>query len=187
MENYKIVTKNPSLCWHCQQKYQEGDFCIACLREENEEQLSKESYCENCWETQREQGKFICFWKRQAKIREAPKAEFDKIFALNLFYSLEDTSNLKQQKLRYLLALVLTRRKMLKWERVIFREGQEWLILSRIDKKDRREISFPIPPLEPEEIDPLKEELIQVLTTDSSSEEEPKEEPKEEKPGPGFR
>ena len=182
MDNYKIVARNSSICYHCQKKYQEGDFCISCLREENEEQLFKESYCESCFETQKEQGKFICFWRRQAKIREVARAEFDRVFALNLFFSLGDTSNLKQQKLRYLLALVLTRRKILKWEKVLLREGQEWLILSRTDKRDKREISFPIPSLEPEEIDPLKNELIKVLTSDGSSEEGDETGGPEEKP-----
>ena len=87
---------------------------------EADEQLFREDFCADCWGAKPSQGdpKTIGFWRTTVPApREKKKLLVDDELLINFFQRLEDAAEPVQVNLRFVLALVLMRKKLLIYDR----------------------------------------------------------------------
>ena len=149
--------------------------CVACGREFAEEQkvfsalydesvnLARKDYCSTCW-PQQETGAAFSFWQTAIPGRDAPVRRFvnDEI-VLDLFRRLSGQDNAERRNFRYVLALLLMRRKVLKFRAFRREEGGDVLVV--YDRLGDCEHAVLDPRLTEEQIQQVTEEVGQVLNT----------------------
>ena len=145
----------------CGREFEENETYFAALYEEGGDFVRRD-YCLECWPGARERGGFFSFWKTTA----APKDQRRKLFAddqvlLDFFLRLENAQEEQHRHFFYILALILMRKKVLKFEDIERQEGRESLIL-RYPPEDR---TFRVedPRLGEDQIEALKDQLSEIL------------------------
>ena len=171
MDSYKIITRTALSCGECEKKFQGGEDHYSALRENEEEKiLARLPFCLECWDKQNLED-FICYWKTRRKMEQPGSGpSFDREMALSLFTSLEGTTEEDLQKLRYLLGLVLIRKKIFRLKDISFKQRKEYFVLSYMGKGKGKDILLLAPKLAEEEIEPLKKKLLQALTLEEEEE-----------------
>ena len=149
--------------------------CAACGKEFAEEQrvfsvlcddpvnLARKDYCSTCW-PQQDTGVLFSFWQTAIPRRDAPVRRFvnDEI-VLDLFRRLSGQDNAERRNFRYVLALLLMRRKVLKFRAFRREEGGDVLVV--YDRLEDCEHAVLDPRLTEEQIQQVTEEVGQVLNT----------------------
>ncbi len=145
----------------CGREFEENETYFAALYEEGGDFVRRD-YCLECWPGARERGGFFSFWKTTA----APKDQRRKLFAddqvlLDFFLRLENAQEEQHRHFFYILALILMRKKVLKFEDIERQEGRESLVL-RYPPEDR---TFRVedPRLGEDQIEALKDQLSEIL------------------------
>ena len=154
------IAKSQRRCL-CGREFEENETYFAALYEEGADFVRRD-YCLDCWPGARERGGFFSFWKTTA----APKDQRRKLFAddqvlLDFFLRLENAQEEQHRHFFYILALILMRKKVLKFEDIERQEGRESLIL-RYPPEDR---TFRVedPRLGEDQIEALKDQLSEIL------------------------
>jgi hypothetical protein len=127
MQDRWRIGKPQKSCISCGRKFFHGEEHYSGIEKKGDD-FVRMDYCKNCWKTH--QRDFFSFWKRIALHQpkedlEAAVAFFEKLFKIE---NLEE----KVEKLRYLLGLVLLRRKRLKVVGKIAEEGQNFLEVEKL-------------------------------------------------------
>ena len=158
------IQRSNRQCSSCSRQFAEGEFYYSALFDSGEE-FAREDFCLECWEGSGAEQSAFSFWKTHV----APRAEQKKLFVdddvlLDFFLRLSDEESEQPDhkvKFRYILALVLMRKKLLRFVDIL-REGQQEIMLLRYPRADR---NFRVidPGLTEEEADTVKEDLSQVL------------------------
>jgi hypothetical protein len=123
--------------------------------------------CSSCWDGDPEAaGKFFSFWKavvpEEVEDGNVPLAKLINVETIyGLFRQLEGHAELQQQKFRFILALMLMRKKRLKFSGLVKTEGGEKLVLE--DKDEGLDHQVLDPGLAEEEIDSLREQIDLLL------------------------
>ena len=150
-----------------------GPHCAACGRGFAEEEdlfsglydeqtaFVRRDYCAACW-AEAERDKVFSHWRtRVPKKDEPPKRLVDDDVLRNFFHRLEGESEPLKVNFRYVLALLLIRKKLLKFT-AIRRDGdQEWLVLH--DRAEDRDHEVLNPELSEDEVAAVTEECGKVL------------------------
>jgi hypothetical protein len=165
-----------------------GEVCGTCRKQFGEEEdlysaLSRQEggyerldFCDACWEARRE-GDVFCFWKRKPRTKETqPTVDGNVVF--DIFQRLEGSADRHDQNFRYILALLLMRRKRLKFLDVERTEHGEFLVL--LDRQ-LEDVKYRLldPGMTEEEMQRAKDEvdkLFSVNVDEEDSQEEKKEE-----------
>jgi len=141
------IAKSQRRCL-CGREFEENETYFAALYEEGADFVRRD-YCLECWPGARERGGF-----------------FSKLFAddqvlLDFFLRLENAQEEQHRHFFYILALILMRKKVLKFEDIERQEGRESLIL-RYPPEDR---TFRVedPRLGEDQIEALKDQLSEIL------------------------
>ena len=145
----------------CGRELAENEAYAAALYEQGEEFVRKD-YCAPCWEKAKDAGGVFSFWKTTVP----PKGQKRRLFAadevlLDFFFRLENAEEEQKRHFFYLLGLILMRKKLLKFEDIERREGQELLCL-RVPREDRV-VRVPNPRLTDEQIEAVKGQLSEIL------------------------
>jgi hypothetical protein len=158
MVDWKI-TKRQAACTPCERTFTDGEqhFSALLLRDE---QLTREDVCSACWR-RRSAGSELFWW------RTRHDAGRQRGFALNLealealFVQLEGRTEAALRELRYVLCLILMRKRRLKLERIFRDESGEGMVVRR----PRRDESFVVAvfDFQPERIDELSARLREVF------------------------
>jgi len=102
------------------------------------------------------------FWKTRVPRKDAPERNFvDDETVLDFFRRLEDKSEPHQQHFRYVLALFLMRRKLLRFREV--RRGAGGMVLLVHDRLAGTDHEVPDPQLSEEEIRRVSDEVSSIL------------------------
>ena len=119
------ITRTAGLCAACQQELQPRQEFVATVREatgdDDEAELVRQDYCLNCWESIREQTtvdeSVLGIWHARASAPKEKKKTFvDDELLVSFFDRLEDAQEPAKVQFRFVLALILMRKKLLAYD-----------------------------------------------------------------------
>ena len=149
------VAKTQGACGGCGRSFEPKQEYYAALLEGSQEaqQGQKEKsqasgaferldYCQECW--QRESPEAFCFWKtRVPEPTEKKKLLVDDEVLLEFFDRLGEASERVKINFRFVLALILMRKRILKYERTELRDGEEFWIMGQVRQQTKHEVVNP--------------------------------------------
>lgn len=148
------------VCTACEHAFAEEEDLFSAIRDEKTT-FVRFDFCRACWD-QQDRDVFFSHWQTRCPKRDVtPKRFVDDDVILNFFYRLEgETEDLKIH-FRYVLGLLLLRKKLLKFKNMR-RDGEdEWLLL--YDRREDRDHEVYDPKLTGEEVAAVTEECGKIL------------------------
>ncbi len=153
------IQQNSRCCAQTGRELKAGEKYFSVLIEENGKFL-RQDYCVEVWKGPPE-GVFS-FWKGQ--INDQPqdkKPQFDDELLMDCFQRLEGQDDPNKLNFRYVVALLLMRRKRLKFEESQVNARGEFLVLRDVRSKKKVEVFNP--QLAEEEMISVQEQVFQIL------------------------
>jgi len=162
MAEWKIARRRDR-CGGCESVLAEGERHVSLLSLRGEE-LSREDLCLACWEGRGAGGEIFFWFTRRRSDRRGLRLDLPTLE--QLFLRLDGREGERLLELRYLLCLILMRKKRLKLTRVV-RDPRETLLVRR----PRRDEGLRVPVCEfsPERMEELRRELLEVFDGAESS------------------
>ncbi len=158
-KSYKITPATGSCC-KCTREFGQGQDFVAAVREQGEE-FQRDDYCTECWSSlENGDKKYFAAWQAKMPQREEKKKLFvdDEVLS-NFFVRLGEQP--ERVSFRFVLALVLMRKKILVYEALDKKDGRDvWLMRFRGDKKQYEVID---PHMTEEKISQVSRQLGQIL------------------------
>lgn len=159
------IQKPSKACCACSKQFDEGALQFSALFDTGE-QFVRNDFCPECWENKAAEQRAFSFWKARVPTKEEErKLLVDDNVLLDFFIRLshEQAEQAEHKvKFRYILALVLMRKKVLRFQDIL-RDGEKEFLMLRYPKED---LEFKVldPGLTEEEADSVKDDLSQVLS-----------------------
>ena len=155
------VERGERRCQGCEAQFQEGDEYYSALLDHGVE-FERRDYCHKCWDQAREGAQTFSFWKTRIPFKEEEKKLFvDDAVIFEFFERLENEQEASRVNFRYLLALILMRKKGLKFTDIQHEGGDEFLILKQ--PKTDREFRVFNPRLSEEQLEQVQQDIGQIL------------------------
>ena len=113
------ISKTDCLCRGCQKHLEPGCELVATVREVGEE-LQRQDFCLDCWSqrAQHDEAELLGVWHgRVPTAAEKKKLLVDDELLVNLFQRLEQADTPAKVNFRFVLALILMRKKLLIYDR----------------------------------------------------------------------
>ncbi len=122
MANDWEVSKATGHCAVTGRKLEEGEVYYAALFE-RPEGLVRQDVSADAWTGPPPES--FCYWKARVPVREkrSERVSVDQALLMNLFLRLEDEASEAKQRFRFVLALLLMRKRLLKFEQTV-RDGE---------------------------------------------------------------
>lgn len=157
--DYNIKPSSGS-CVGCGREFAVGAEYFSALYEAEEVGFERKDYCQSCWKPD---GGMYCYWRAKALAAHNDKprlAESDVLF--ELLEKLAEASDTVKKKFRYIVALALMRRRLLRLEQTT-RRGQNEVLVFLAPK---REVTYRVenPGLSADEVDRITLEVGDILT-----------------------
>ena len=128
MVEWKFSKRQPA-CAVCARPFEEGEAHVSALLVQSE-QVAREEACLACWK-QRDGREALFWWRTRHSLQKRTGLALDLEALEALFVRLEDRKEIALLELRYVIALILMRKRRIKIER-IERDGErERLVVSR--------------------------------------------------------
>ena len=170
------VAKTQGVCGGCGRSFEPGQEYYAALVEESEEAeegekeksqasggFERQDYCEECWE--RESPEAFCFWKtRVPEPTEKKKLLVDDEVLLAFFERLAGAEERVKINFRFVLALILMRKRILKYQQTELRDGREFWIMGQVRQQTKHEVVNPR--LDDAGIEEVSEQLSAILRSE---------------------
>ncbi|MCH2137574.1 MAG: hypothetical protein MK074_00790 [Phycisphaerales bacterium] len=127
------VGKITRTCGRSGRALEPDEVCIATLCENAEGQLERVDFAEEAWSDDDRPEGFFSKWKTTVPADDGPRRAFvDDAALLDIFARLDGDERRDRMAFRYVLALVLLRKRLLKFEgRCDSDEGDVWLLRPR--------------------------------------------------------
>ncbi len=154
------INKSSQGCIICSKGFCGEEEYYSALYDENNI-FTRKDFCSSCWNKDKDSG-FFSFWKTKVPKKDKPVQKFvNTEILLDMFMRLEGNVETHQKNLRFVLALYLIRKKILKLKSLARQDGEEFIIVycSKID----REFHVCNPNLQEEEIEVITSEMGQLL------------------------
>jgi len=126
-------------------------------------EFERRDFCTACWETG-DRGAFSFWQTRRPDPGEERTLLVDDDVILNFFHRLDGETEPLKVNFRYIVALILMRKRVLKFETTEREGGTEYWVLRLVRNKTHHRVVNPH--LTDEEIEHLSEEVGQLLNTD---------------------
>jgi hypothetical protein len=128
-----------------------------------EEGLQRRDFCADYWES--EKPDVFCYWKTKLPHPDQKKQLFvDDQMLMAFFERLEKETDPEKVNFRFVLALVLMRKRMLKYEDTVIDDGREiWRLRIVGDKQVAQVVN---PHLDEEQVEQLSSQIGEILQTD---------------------
>jgi len=156
------IRKQAEACAACSEAFPEGQSLYSLLRA-SEEGLERQDLCGACFgaRAEEEAAQDLFFWRtrRQPELRRGLAVDFDAVEGL--FLALEGRAERKLAELRYLLALLLMRKKRLKLVRILRRADAEGMVMRRPRRDEALEVL--VFDLDAERMAELREDLARIF------------------------
>ncbi len=128
MEDWQVA-RSSGVCSRCEGELTEGQEYYAVLRE-LDEGFERADYCLDCWDEQAVE--HFCFWRSRIPVREKKQAKsllVDDAVLISFFERLESETEPIRVRFRFVLALILMRKRRLRYERTVREDDAEiWLM-----------------------------------------------------------
>lgn len=159
-------SKTGGQCTACQKDLKAGDEIVATLRETRED-FCREDLCPACWQGREHQAdsELVGFWHSRVPRTQAKKKTFvDDDLLMNFFQRLSATEEPAKVNFRFVLALVLMRKKLLVYDRFQkLPDGREvWEMHFKGDKDIHKVID---PRMDEAKIAEVSQHLDEILPT----------------------
>jgi hypothetical protein len=153
------ISRRQGACGVCGRAFEDGEPHFSALLVEGEE-LARRDACRACWRTGAGEG--ALFWWRTRHQEHKRRGLALNVEALEaLFLSLEGRAEASLQELRYVLCLLLMRKRRLKIERVLRDGAGEAMLVHRPRRKESLRVQ--VFDFQPERIDELRTRLQEVF------------------------
>jgi hypothetical protein len=134
------IAKSTERCCACDCELAEGGEYVASLIEAGDS-FARRDYCAACWGEGRE---VFSFWRTRVPRKEEKRRRFvDDQMLMDLFSRLAGASEDLKRKFRFVLALILMRKRLVKFEETRHRDGAEYWVLSSRDAAEPIEVWDP--------------------------------------------
>lgn len=164
MQNDWPLSKNQKLCSMCGERFEEERAFFSALNGERE-LFARNDFCRSCWENLR-QKPFFSFWKTRLRARKpspgGPKMDLHVL--LDYFEELSNPETERDKAFRFVLSLLLWRRKALKLARVERGGGREVMLFHYGSAEGP--VAVEIPDLSEEQIAGVADQLKELLQVD---------------------
>lgn len=154
-------------CCACESLFEEGEYVVSNITEQNGE-FERRDYCLQCWDKLDKKDSFY-YWKSLFSRQKKKKIFIDDETLMDIFARLTEEDSEERQNFRYVLSLVLMRKKILKFGDVCREGDREYLLM---EDRDGREYRVRDPHLRREKLADAKEQMNSILHQDFFSEEE---------------
>lgn len=168
MAEWKIRRRHGE-CTRCESAFDEGARHASVLRVDEEQDLVREDLCDACWTTAQE-GDLLFWWFTHFFADRKKTLQLDLASLERLFMELEGREEDKLRELRYLLCLLLMRKRKLKLQKVKRNEGSEELVLRRPRREE--ELTVRVYDFTPDRMEELRSRLQEVLEGAGPAQEE---------------
>jgi hypothetical protein len=158
--NWEIDT-HKNVCQSCSREFGEGDSVISNIID-NEGVFIRSDYCDECWNSNTPSESFY-FWKSVYAPKKKKKVFVDDEVLMDFFSRLEEEDSEGKQNFRYLLSLILMRKKLLEFADVCKEGNTEYLILRN---KNEREFRVLNPHLKKEALEEVKNQMMDIMHQD---------------------
>jgi len=154
------IHRREGQCSICQRPFQEGDVLFSLLQVRSD-RLLREDACTECFQRPKEGEADVLFWRTRHTLDRKQRFAVDFEAIEELFLALEGHLEGRPAELRYLLSLLLLRKKRLKLVGVRRHASGETLCLRRPRRQEEFEV--PVFELDSERAQALKAELARVF------------------------
>lgn len=165
LERQWKLSSRKSICSECERGFQEGDpFHTAIFWNDAEGEYHRKDFCEACWKAIEEDVDAFSFWK---SVYEPPatdnkkKEALEKEDAESLLKRLIEENDPASEKTRFILALMLERKKIFQQIDAQDKNGQKLLIFKR--RKTEEIYIVPDLDLKMDELVAIQTEVIEML------------------------
>jgi len=153
------IEKGKQSCGACGAVFTDGAELFSALLDEKTHFIRKD-FCAACWPgVDRE--RVFAFWLTTCEEKKKVRKYVDESVIMELFTRLGETTEEVKINFRYILALMLMRKKLLKFTDVVQKDGQEYLVL--VDTKEDLTYEVLDPRMNEEQIEAAKEEAGKLL------------------------
>jgi len=174
-EDWKIASGRKE-CHGCGRQFAEGEGLYSVLYE-TEDELKRADFCTECWRGS-DEGAFS-FWRTRVPVKNEPNSLPPGEALLELFRRLGESSYPRKEQFRYVLALLLLRKRLLKLIRTERKDDQEVFVLE--DRKTGEDVPVTVPRLTDTEVKVVSEELGKLLNARVDSGKDPRSETDEDR------
>ena len=156
------INKSLGQCCGTGREIEYGEEYFAALLE-TEEGLQRRDFCGQYWQEQKPE--VFCYWKTKLPSPDQKKQIFiDDEMLMSFFERLAQETEQEKINFRFVLALVLTRKRRLKYDSSKNEDGKEiWCLKVAGDK---RIVEVVNPHLDEEQIEQLSSQMGEILQTD---------------------
>lgn len=156
------INKPLGQCYGTGRKIEHGEEYFGALVE-TDEGLQRRDFCVDYWES--EKPDVFCYWKTRLPHHNQKKQIFvDDEMMLAFFERLEKETEQEKVNFRFVLALILMRKRRLKYDATRFEDDKEiWCLRIAGDKQIVEVVN---PHLDEEQIEQLSSQIGQILQTD---------------------
>ncbi|MBW7991201.1 MAG: hypothetical protein FVQ84_14455 [Planctomycetes bacterium] len=159
------VNKPLGLCYGTGRKIEPGEEYFGALIE-IDEGLQRLDYCADYWES--EKPNVFCYWKSKLPHPDEKKRIFvDDNMLMAFFERLENETEQEKVNFRFVLALILMRKRLLKYDETRDEDDKEiWRLRIVGDKSADNRAEVINPHLDEEQVSQLSSQIGQILHTD---------------------
>ena len=156
------IQKTLGSCFGSGREFAEDEEYFAALVE-GEEGFERRDYCSEYWEENRPE--VYCFWKTRLVSRGKKKLFVDDEMLFSFFNRLEEETDEEKVNFRFVLTLILMRKKKLKYDSMREENGVEkWRL--RVAGGDKQYVEVVNPHLDEASIESLSSQVGQILQAD---------------------
>jgi hypothetical protein len=164
MEEWEI-DKPVGQCYGTGRKIEYGEEYFGALVE-TEQGLQRRDFCTDYWQSQKPD--VFCFWKTKLPHPDQKKQKFvDDEMLMAFFDRLAKETEQERVNFRFVLALILMRKRRLKYDSTMSEGDKEiWRLRIVGDKSAERRIDVVNPHLDEQQIEQLSSQIGEILQTD---------------------
>ncbi len=153
-------------CGQCDRAFDEGGAYYSTLKVEDDSVLRKD-YCTSCFDPEESADKI--FWRARVVVQDAAmKRKVDFNILRELFFQMVNSKSASLASLTYLVGLVLVRKRYLRLVGFFSEGGVDLMRVQR--RSGEPVISIEMPLLEAKDLELLKEQLSELLSSDLGEE-----------------
>lgn len=154
------IRRRHGACGACEREFEDGERHASLLFVAGED-LAREDLCRACWTARAPDGDDLLWWFTRYHRDRRRTLQLDLASLERLFVELEGRGEEKLRELRYLLCLLLMRKRKLKLARVRRGREGEFLVVRRPRREE--ELSVLVFDFSPERMDELRTHLHEML------------------------
>lgn len=167
MADWKI-RRRLGACTRCETEFADGDRHSSLLRLDEEQDLVREDLCPACF-SEGDSDSYLFWWFTRFQEQRSKSLNLDLASLERLFMELDGREEGKLKELRYLLCLLLMRKRKLKLQKVKRGKDGEVLVLRRPRRQEELEVW--VYDFTPDRIEEMRTRLQEVLEGSEPAEE----------------